>query len=403
MQTSITRTALAVAAALLLLASCGGGELAGPDAVAAGARDFAVRAQSAATAGIPARKLVLSIRANAPNDMPQMFTTVGAKELFDWAEYIYPTLFPKGPQNFPFTHLGTNYTIRSYPNGNYLGLTDGGLVYGLGPFTANVLTPFGKLSDYVAQVQADECKVHPGNCDTPPPTGPINECTMPASTALAIGNRTILSYESTGAGETSTVNSDSLVDQNTTFEGQSVVRISSTLSVSSNVGGQTITFTSKDKSYEQVATGGMTRAIGHESESSTGGILFMGQLIGGVTTNSRTIYNPGALNSEFTLTVGQSLTKRTTSTTTTTSSTNPTPVVSTGTQIETHTYERRESVTVRGKTYDTCRYRDSDGAGSVTTQWIIVGKGVGARMETVSGGTTSVTELVSGTLNGVPL
>ncbi len=403
MQTSITRTTLAIVAVSLLLASCGGGELAGPDAVAAGARDFAARAQSAATAGTPARKLTLSIRANAPGDMPQRFTTVGAKELFDWAEYIYPTLFPKGPQNFPFNYLGTNYTIRAYPNGNYLGLTDGGLVYGLGPFTANVLTPFGKLSDYVAQVQADECKVYPGNCDTPAPTGPINECTMPASTALAIGNRTILSYETVGAGSTSTMNIDSLVDQNTTFEGQSVVRISSTVSIASIVAGQTFSFTSRDKSYEQVATGGMTRIVGDDSESVSGGILFMGQIIGGVTTNSRTVYTPGMLNSEFTLALGQSLTKRTTSTTTSTSSINPTPVVATGTQIETHTYERRESVTVRGKTYDTCRYRNSDDAGSVTTQWIIVGKGVGVRMETVSGGVTSLTELVSGTLNGVPL
>lgn len=403
MQTSITRTALAIAAASLLLASCGGGELAGPDAMAVGARDFAARAQAAATAGTPARKLGLSITAHMATDSSQALVAVGAKELFDWAEYIYPTLFPKGPQNDPFKYLDTNYTIRSYPNGNYLGLTDSGLIYGLGPFTGNVLTPFGKLNDYVAQVQADECKVYPGNCVTPEPTGPVNECTMPAATALAIGNRYLVTYETTGAGETSTVSSDSLVDQNTTFEGRSVVRTSSTVSVTSNAGGQTISFTSKDKNYAQVVSGGMTRTVGDESESTTGGIVFMGQIIGGVTTNSRTVYTPGMLNSEFTLALGQSLTKSTTSTTTTTSSINPTPVVATGTQIETYTYERRESVTVRGKTYDTCRLRNSDGAGSVTTQWVIVGKGVGARMETISGGISSITELVSGTLNGVPL
>lgn len=398
---SLSRSLLASAALACLLAACGGGDASGPEA---GARAFAAQVQAAAAAGTPARKLALAVSTQAPGEQPQVLANVGAKELFDWAEYIYPTLFPKGPQNFPFTYLGTNYTIRSYPNGNYLGLTDGGLVYGLGPFTSNVLTPYGKLSDYVAQVQGDECNVYPGNCVDPNPTGALNECTMPAGNALAIGNRIVITYETTGGGATSTTTTDSLVDQNTTFEGQNVVRISSTATTSSSIGGVAINSTSKTKAYEQVATGGFTRSIGAETEVTSGGVVFMGQVIGATISNVKVVFNPAPLNIEYSIAAGKSITKSVSSTTTTTSSTNPTGRTISGTSSDVYTYERREPMTVRGKTYDTCRYKEVPSAGgSTTTQWIIVGKGIPVRIESVSDNVTSVTEMVSGTLNGAPL
>jgi hypothetical protein len=89
---------------------------------------------------------------------------VDARSLFDWAEYTYPALFPKGAQNQPLRYEGVDYIIRAYPNGNHLGLTAGGDVYGLGPFTGNVLTAFGKAADYAAQIAADACKVDPASC-----------------------------------------------------------------------------------------------------------------------------------------------------------------------------------------------------------------------------------------------
>lgn len=84
--------------------------------------------------------------------------------LFDWAEWVYPTLFPKGPQNLALDYQGVSYTVRAYANGNYLGVTPGGDIYGLGPFTGNVLQGFGNSASYAAQVQADTCKVAPQNC-----------------------------------------------------------------------------------------------------------------------------------------------------------------------------------------------------------------------------------------------
>lgn len=130
------------ACAVLALAACGGGDPA----------PFAQPARNA--------------RALATGVTPQATVAVDATSLFDWAEYTYPALFAKGPQNQPLRFEGVDYTIRGYPNGNHLGLTAGGEVYGLGPFTNQVLTSFGMATDYAAQVAADACKVDPASCSS---------------------------------------------------------------------------------------------------------------------------------------------------------------------------------------------------------------------------------------------
>lgn len=112
------------------------------------------------------QKLALQA-APLPSERPQALATVGAKELFDWAEFKWAGLFPKGPQNAEIQFQGFTYTIRGYGNGNFLGLRADGQIFGLGPFTADVLTSFGALADYVAQVQADRCQVYPGSCEAP--------------------------------------------------------------------------------------------------------------------------------------------------------------------------------------------------------------------------------------------
>lgn len=89
---------------------------------------------------------------------------VDSSSLFDWAEYRFPALFPKGAQNQALRFEGVDYTIRAYANGNFLGLTAGGAIYGLGPFTGNVLTGFGQAADYAAQIAADACQVQPASC-----------------------------------------------------------------------------------------------------------------------------------------------------------------------------------------------------------------------------------------------
>jgi hypothetical protein len=137
--------AAAIATAMAVLSGCGGGELTTP-----------VHAQAT-------HKFALQ----APTERPHALATVGAKELFDWAEFKYAALFPKGPQNTDIQYEGFTYTIRGYANGNYLGLRADGRIFGLGPFTGNLLTPFGALADYAALVQTDSCQVYPGSCGGP--------------------------------------------------------------------------------------------------------------------------------------------------------------------------------------------------------------------------------------------
>ena len=100
-----------------------------------------------------------------------------AKTLFDWAEYKYPDLFAPAQmiREVVLTHLGVEYTVRSYPNANHLGLTRAGEVYGLGPFTADRLVSFGDAADYASVVDSDRCNVY-GSCEpfvTELPTLPV--------------------------------------------------------------------------------------------------------------------------------------------------------------------------------------------------------------------------------------
>lgn len=121
-----------MAAAAGLLSACGGGN--GGDATAA-----ADKAQ---------------VRRHALADTTP---TLDATGLFAWAEKTYPTLFPAGAQNQPLVYEGKTYTIRYYEGTkNYLGVT-GDEIYGLGPFTGNALTSFGKLSDRQCEVLGQTC------------------------------------------------------------------------------------------------------------------------------------------------------------------------------------------------------------------------------------------------------
>ncbi|MFY7854609.1 MAG: hypothetical protein ACOVQT_00605 [Rubrivivax sp.] len=155
---------------VLALAGCGGGE---------GVADTAPRAGGAALSGGEAdvrrqplqaplqAKMQAQVADATAATAATTSTTVGAKELFDWAEVQFAPLFPKGPQNIDLTFEGARYTVRAYPNGNHLGLRADGRIFGLGPFTGNALTPFGALADYAALVLADRCTVYPGTCVGP--------------------------------------------------------------------------------------------------------------------------------------------------------------------------------------------------------------------------------------------
>lgn len=151
MKPSILGTLFGLALAALL-AACGGGtdEQAGAQAFVA--RMAAQAAPERRTLGAPSTPLPATsatVTAAAGATLPS------ADETLDWAEYKFAALFPKGPQSTTLQYLGVTYTVRSYINGNHLGITAAGAVFGLGPFTGNVLQGFGRISDYAAQIQAD--------------------------------------------------------------------------------------------------------------------------------------------------------------------------------------------------------------------------------------------------------
>lgn len=129
-----------------VLSACGGGQPESPTA------DPAAAAGATREAAATSRKQALAAPAN------------GIQSTLDWAEWKYPGLFAKGPASYSLSYLGVGYTVRSYASGNNLGITADGTIWGLGPFTNQVLTSFGKVTDFAAQVRADACAVYPGSC-----------------------------------------------------------------------------------------------------------------------------------------------------------------------------------------------------------------------------------------------
>ena len=163
--------------------------------------------------------------------------------------------------------------------------------------------------------------------------------------------------------------------------------------------GALVTVNLENKSYMQDAGSGFVRLLGGEFTTTLAGV---GSL------QSKTVYSPGSLNVEFSIQPSQTISKAMSSTTSLTLPFGP-PTTSTGTVVRSHTFVGRESITVRGRGYATCKYTERGQAGdtSTSTVWYIDGKGVPARSEEVDTfqgvSKTTVIELVSGTLNGAPL
>jgi hypothetical protein len=380
---------LAVLTLAALLSACGGGQE--PDRMPQGVHNL-VSAMHAQQSGA------------SPNRRALALSAVGAKEVLDWAEYKYAGTFPKGPASFALDYQGVTYTVRAYPNGNYLGITEDGGIYGLGPFTNFDLRGFGRVPDFAAQVQADSCFVYPGTCPESPPSQPLNVCTMPSSEALRIGNRYSLQYVVSQTGGTPASGEYSIegqVAQHIPFEGQSAVQFAFTASTTSTAAGVTSTSSTRGNTYAQEAANGLTLLLGDEIEtdlrSPQGNSIFT------VKTSNK----PAYLNSEFTLQPGQSLTRTLGSRVTTSTLVNGVPLppqTNDQSQTETISFEARENITVQGRSYDTCRYREVvSGSNQATTQWYLVGKGLPVRTLSQTGDSVETTELKSGSYNNVPL
>lgn len=178
---------LAGCGVVLALIGCGGSGGAPPAADQALVRTTA-SSEAAATGpslrGARRRALVLG-----PDD------PLDAGAVFDWAEWKYPELFPAGPGDVGVDYLGVHYTVRAYATENYLGITDDGGIYGLGPFTGDVLTSFGSIADREDQIRGDRCGVYRGSraprasaLTAPPGIAQVAQCTRPDAFAPSVVN-----------------------------------------------------------------------------------------------------------------------------------------------------------------------------------------------------------------------
>lgn len=405
---SKTWSVLLLAAAL---AACGGG-----DGTDAGAVRFAGQmaqgvdaSRAAAEPGQALRaRLLASPVTNMPYDATLAVTAgqVTADMVLDWAEFKFPDLFPKAvAQKFPsVVYEGQTYNARAYsgPWGTrYLGIRPDGRIFGLGDFTAQRLQQFDTIAFWATQVAADQCAINPGSCPAASPVGPLNDCTMPAAQALATGTRFLATYAVSGSA-TGEFRIDSTVVGPATFEGQTAVRENSRITSTITVNGFPVTTTTESASYSQDANG-FVRTLGAEASVTTGGVTVPGfGTVGGSTSTTRTVFTPPSLNVEYSLQPGQSIGDTITVVTTVDGR-----VIPAASSYTLHTFVARENITVRGRTYATCRYTEGDGAVVSSTTWVVRGKGVAVRTTVTSveegQSRTETVELVEGTINGVPI
>jgi len=178
---------------------------------------------------------------------------------------------------------------------------------------------------------------------------------------------------------------------------QRTVTTSTTAAGNSNQRVQTLT-----RAYQQ-SSGGLLTQYGNTATFT--------QVDGGVSRpsgSSKVVITPPYVDKFYRLALGESTTVSVTAVVTA----NPPPpqfsTTTTNTFTETTTYVGNETVTVFGRSFNTCKYVrntvPANGAPStISTGWRMLGKGVVVKLESTSAGVTTLLQFKSGTLNGVPL
>jgi hypothetical protein len=137
---------IALLAATLALASCGGGSSAPEAASAAASAPSSASAAAAAMRAASARtRTQAAANAAAPAAAPDPADALdAANQLMDYAETWFPNHFP---EHAP-TGTALGYTYRAYSTGIYLGVRDG-QVYVLGGVFGSEVLPVGALTDFI--------------------------------------------------------------------------------------------------------------------------------------------------------------------------------------------------------------------------------------------------------------
>jgi hypothetical protein len=384
---TITLAALAIAT----LGACGGGENSSLNADVK-AHELAGLTSTSAASGA----------STPPADRKQALaaTPVSIDGTLDWAEWKYSNLFPKGPVSYPLTYLSVPYTVRSYDTGNHLGITANGEIFGLGPFTNQILTGFGNVTDYAASVQADACQVYPGLC-TKPSGQELNLCADPLWATLPTGHRVTARYDVEQSSTRLEMSLDYQVVGPATFQGVAATQVLvSNISRFPSANGAGPYSEIRSENFMTPVSNGFWQELGNRTLNREGsGPSGPAQL----EILTQTVNDPAIPTSPFGLSEGQSITLTTRKTLSVLEPLGQSPF--TTTSSTTYTFERRETINVNGRAYDTCRYREAEaGVAEVTTSWYIVGRGIPALIETRSGNSLSSSfRFISGTYGGAPL
>lgn len=138
-------------------------------------------------------------------------TSVSTEQLFLWAQATYPDLFPDSPPIAPVTVDGRTYEVRSFINGNHLGVSNGE-AYGLGPFTNGQLVNFGPVANYAATVCARiPCGTSPyamGAVHTAVTVGAISPTTL--TRTVGVGQTVNASFNGTMSGDVTSLSNQTI-------------------------------------------------------------------------------------------------------------------------------------------------------------------------------------------------
>ena len=210
--------------------------------------------------------------------------------------------------------------------------------------------------------------------------GPSSACLNTALYTSPITSHLEYNYTGSVAG-TSVTDTTSTLNQS--FEGQSATEFRSTVTTSFTGLGTTV---ATAKSYGRVEDSDLV------SFGTTADITSP------VTGSVKLVFTPPKRDKRFTLGQGETASQTYTvfSTTTVTGVSNP--ITSSRSQTDTVKYLGRETITVAGGTFDTCKFDENVGQTSFQTTWMGAGNAAGVNIKTQTA--DAVIELKTGSING---
>jgi hypothetical protein len=210
--------------------------------------------------------------------------------------------------------------------------------------------------------------------------GPSSDCLNPSIYNSPITSHLEYNYSGSTTGTTVIDTTSSL---NVSFEGQSATEFRSSTTATFTGLAPTI---ATAKSYANV----------DGSDLLLHGTL--ADITSPVTGSIKAVFTPPKRDKRFTLAVGESASVTYTIFTTTTLTGVPNAITSSSSQTDTVRYLGRETITVAGGTFDTCKFDENPGQTSASSVWMGAGNAKGVMIKTQAGNQTI--EFKAGSING---